>query len=198
MSCYVDSLFFCNCDCCSDSCFKAKKRPRSDYSVSIGGLSVREYERQQEVDSAAVMVNMQRVLSASPDIIPEMVPVLMSRIQDGLNLFPFEGELLSLEQKRELGMNTRLSVPSDVLLFYTPSGLKSWHRRHIFEVYGNCANMIRRQRSLEMLERAGCKHIKVAGCETYKGKLFLLSSPPSLPCDKCSKKICSCGFVYGD
>lgn len=118
-------------------------------------------------------------------------------------LFP-PSNLLSLEEKRHYGINTRIKIPRLYFECLSNSGIHQENPKELLEnIFHQASGIISRQESLNETRKLGIKFVKIlpAGDERdcmaikkWSGRIPI-DEAPELPLPECNSSYCRCVFV---
>jgi hypothetical protein len=171
--------------------------------------AMREAERQ---DKEEVMRFLEIAIRTSGIFRDEKIPELIAKFQSGSALFTrintrvaFEGDdILSVEEKRAMGLNTRMKYSKAFIEYFNPSALKTIEPKSILEnMHLNAFNRVARKRDLRRFTEVGVvRQVKIVpighgqDCEKIRHfkKIYNLDEVPELPLAECSAPFCLCMY----
>jgi hypothetical protein len=142
----------------------------------------------------------------------EMIPELMAKLRSESAPFTrvntrvaFEGDyILSVEEKRALGLNTRMKYSKAFIEYFNPSILKTIEPKSTLEnMHLNAVNRVARKRDLRRFKEMGfVKQVRIVpigdgqDCERIKRfkKIHNLADAPELPLPGSSAPFCLCMY----
>lgn len=140
----------------------------------------------------------------------DKIPELVSKLRGGSSLFArvntkivFEGDTyLSVEEKRALGLNTRMKYSKAFIEYFDPTTLIATEPKSVIEdMHLNAFHRVARKRDLVNFRELGfVTHVKIVpvgdarDCNEIKRfkKIHDLSRVPDLPLPECTSPYCRC------
>lgn len=169
-----------------------------------------EKERQ---DNDEVMRLLEAYIRASGLFRTEKIPELVSKLRGGSGAFArvntriaFEGDqVLSVEEKRALGLNTRMKYSKAFIGYFDPTSLKTTEPKSVLEnMHLSAFHRVARKRDLLEFGNLGfVKQVKIIpvgdtrDCNEIKRlkKIHDLNQVPDLPLLGCTAPYCRCMYV---
>jgi hypothetical protein len=166
-----------------------------------------EKERQ---DNDEVMRLLEASIRASGLFRAAKIPELVSKLRGGSSPFArvntkiaFDGDkCLSVEEKRALGLNTRMKYSKAFIEYFDPTTLKTTEPKSVLEdMHLNAFYRVARKRDLVNFRELGfVKHVKIVpvgdarDCNEIKRfkKIHDLNRVPDLPLPGCTSPYCRC------
>jgi hypothetical protein len=163
-------------------------------------------------DNEEVMKLLESTILASGLFVAEKVPELVAKLRGASSPFArlntkvaFEGnEILTVEEKRALGLNTRMKYTKDFTEYFDPGILKTIEPKAILlNMHLSAYHRVARQRDLLKLRDLGfVKQVTIvpvgdAGdCGKVKRlkKTYSLEAVPELPLPDCTAPFCRCMY----
>jgi hypothetical protein len=162
-------------------------------------------------DHEEVMRLLETAIRASGFFRTEAIPLLLSRLRDGWEPFArvdtrvaFGGdEFLSVQEKRVLGLNTRMKYSKAFISFFDPNCLKATEPKSLLENMHLIAfHRVARKRDLVEFRSLGVKQVRIVpvgdarDCAKIKRfeKVHDIERVPDLPVPGCTAPYCRCMY----
>lgn len=180
-------------------------------STAITGQTDDQLERDEREDFSEISARLRARIETSQlihaDRIDELVALLATdgRQRSNLSRATAGATVLSLEEKRALGLNTRMKYTHEFISFFRPEALAGEGAiAALSNMQGAVVSEVGRLRELERLHRSGCERARVwplgdpDACSAIKRhrKVFPIAEAPTLPLEKCRADVCRCMFEY--
>jgi hypothetical protein len=196
---------------------RRKRRPtvsvetaaHSGYAIPVTAKMLEE-ERQ---DNDEVMRLLEAAISASGLFRTDKIPDLVSKLRGGSGPFTrvntqiaFEGDqVLSVEEKRALGLNTRMKYSKVFIEYFDPKCLNTIEPKSVLEnLHLSAFHRVARKRDLLKFRDLGfVKQVKIipvgdardcAKIKRFK-KIHNLNEVPELPLPGCTAPYCRCMYL---
>ncbi|WP_258181376.1 hypothetical protein [Burkholderia multivorans] len=151
-------------------------------------------------------------IEASGFFVPEKIPELVSKVRGNIGLFQRSstdgatrgGEPLSVEEKRALGLNTRMKYTREFIEFFRPEVLPTIEPKSLLAGMQDAVSFeVSRRRTLMRFLRVGGGFVTVEpfgdpdACAAVKRlrRRLPLEEVPELPLPKCDADVCRCTFT---
>ncbi len=191
--------------------FLAKQKVKPSNRVSAAGRGIQMTEEETELERQSVDETMRMLdgfMSASGYFKEEKIPELIATLNSGtapydrLNLETvFKGDsYLSVEEKRSLGLNTRMKYSQSFLDYWDPASFQIIEPKGaLLCMYHDAFHRVSRKRALESYRKLGfvrTVRIHPDDCATIKRakKLYSIDGVPDLPLPGCDAEFCRCWF----
>ncbi|MDN7724900.1 hypothetical protein [Burkholderia gladioli] len=193
---------------------KKTSRPIEETAQRDEGSSLQtdeRLERDAEEDRAEITARLRRRIEASGlvhmDRVPELVALIANDGRQRTNISrAVDGDtLLSVDEKRVLGLNTRMKYTREFISFFRPEAIVGKEpRSELSGIQSAVVSEVGRLRSLERFRRIGCERVRIEPlgdpeeCSAIKRhrKVFPIADVPTLPLARCRADVCRCMFVY--
>jgi len=181
---------------------------KCSYAIPVTD-EMREAELQ---DIEEVMSLLQTAIRRSCIFRDEKIPGLIAKLRSSSAPFArantrvaFEGgDTLSVEEKRALGLNTRMKYSKEFIEYFSPSVLKTIEPKSTLEnMHLNAVNRVARKRDLHRFKEVGfVRQVRIVpigngqDCEEIKRfkKIHNIADVPELPLPGCSAPFCLCMY----
>jgi len=165
-------------------------------------------ERQDHED---VMRLLEAAIRSSGFFETEAIPLLLSKLRDGQEPFArvhtkvaFGGdEFLSVQEKRVLGLNTRMKYSREFISYFDPKCLKTIEPKSMLEnMHLSAFHRVARKRDLVEFRSLGVKRVRIVpvgdarDCGKIKRfkKVYDINDLPELPLPGCTAPYCRCMY----
>ena len=194
----------------------ARKVASKTKSGSIGsgfGVSMNKNEIDLERQSNdEVMKIVEGRIVKSGFFIPEKIPELMAGLKSGAIPFgrvntqvAFDGDtLLTVEEKKALGLNTRMKYSKKLISYFDPKSFKTIEPKSTLEqMQLEAFHRVSRKKELLKLKQMGwVKQVKICSmgggsdCSKIRKskKVYNINEVPELPLEGCNAAFCSCSY----
>lgn len=177
-------------------------------TIRLSESEWKKYDRRED----KVRALLSDFLRTSPAFKNESIPGLIARCKKGyqrggrLNFKEVfdDGEYLTAEQKRKIGLNTRMKFSKYFVSTLSDEGIASADPKQLFKnLYLQASNIIWRESELEDMKDSGIKFVTIMtldganGCKCSKkidGKRFPIDSAPVFPLPNCDSPHCLCSY----
>jgi hypothetical protein len=163
-------------------------------------------------DKQEVMNLLESLIRASGLFKADRIPELMDKLRKGAIPFgrantnmAFEGdEVISIEEKRKLGLNTRMKYTKDFIGYFVPEKLAGIEPKSILSnMHLDAQFRVARRRELAKLKKSGIAKIEILpsgtvhDCDKIKGlrKIHNIDKAPELPLPGCDAQYCMCDYL---
>ncbi|HXN49997.1 MAG TPA: hypothetical protein VN893_25320 [Bryobacteraceae bacterium] len=192
---------------------RRRKSALSALTISQGGYAIPptakmvEAERQ---DHDEVTKLLEASIRASGLFRTEAIPGLVSKLRGGWEPFArvstraaFEGdEILSVEEKRALGLNTRMKYSKALIDCFDPRCLSTIEPKSVLEdMHLNAFHRVARKRDLLEIRELGVKQVRIVplggrDCAKIRRlkKIHDIDELPELPLPGCTAPYCLCMY----
>jgi hypothetical protein len=171
-----------------------------------------EMLEKEKQDNDEVMRLLEANIRTSGLFRDEKIPELVSKLRGGSSLFArvntksvFEGDTyLNVEEKRALGLNTRMKYSRAFIEYFDPTTLKATEPKSVIEdMHLNAFHRVARKRDLANFRELGfVKHVKILpvgdarDCNEIKQfkKIHDINRVPELPLPGCTSPYCRCMY----
>jgi hypothetical protein len=189
---------------------KRKMSRSSDSAASAGfGIQMTEVEidlERQSIDD--IMRLLEGTISASGYFRRETIPMLMATLKSGTAPYArfnmdaiFKGDsFLSVEEKRSLGLNTRMKYSRRFLEYWNPASFQKIEPKSTLScMYYGAFHRVSRKNAIESYKKLGfVKTIRIHpdDCAQIKQakKRHPIDRVPDLPLPECNAEFCRCSF----
>lgn len=185
------------------------KRPiRREYSIPVTA----EMLEAERADNDEVIQLLEASIRSCGLFRAEKIPELLCKLRDGSGPFArvntdiaFDGEqILSVEQKRALGLNTRVKYSKAFIEYFDPTSLKDIEPKSLLQaMHLSAFHRVTRKRDLIKFKELGfVKQVKIVSvgdgrdCGKIKRfkKIHNLHQVPDLPLPGCTAQYCRCMY----
>jgi hypothetical protein len=172
-------------------------------------MTAEETAAEREADQE-IMTILENSIIRSGYFKPERVAHLVAILKSGYAPFgrvntriAFKGEpILTVEEKRSLGLNTRRKYSRQFIEYFQPESLKNIEPHSVLEaMHLDAFHRVSRKKELRKLRQLGSvKQVKIswdAECIKIKSpnKIYPIESVPELPVPGCTAPFCCCIYV---
>jgi hypothetical protein len=170
-----------------------------------------EMLEEEKQDNDEVMRLLEENMRTSGLFRNEKIPELISRLRSGWQPFTrlntktaFGGdEVLSVEDKRSLGLNTRMKYSRTFIDYFDPVSLKIIEPKSILtNMHVGAFHRVSRRRNLMRFRSLGVKRVRIIpvgdgrDCDkiVHLNKVYELNDVPDLPLQGCNAPYCRCMY----
>ena len=176
-------------------------------------IPVTDKMREEELQGNNEVINLlEAAMRTSGFFRTEKIPELVSKLRSGSSPFArvntiaaFEGgQILSVEEKRALGLNTRMKYSRELIECFVPTSLKTIEPKSVLEnMHVGAFHRVERKRELLRFRELGfVKQIKIIPCGDEDDcskikrlrKIHDLDKVPELPLPGCTAPCCRCMY----
>lgn len=110
------------------------------------------------------------------------------------------GDFLTVREKKELGLNTRMKYSRQFIEYFVPETLVGTEPRSILEnMHLDAFHVVARAKEIQKLRRTGLvNQVKLepgdCRCVISAKKIYSIDAPPELPLKGCNSAFCTCWF----
>ena len=141
-----------------------------------------------------------------PDILPVIAEKIRALSVPGYAYSgPFDKEdVLSLEEKKALGLNTRRKYSRELINGLTEKGIAAENPNDLLKnLFMQSCGKVSRKYELARLKELGLKYVQIIDCEDARDckavkrckKRWLIDEVPELPLSGCDAEYCRCQYV---
>lgn len=168
----------------------------------------REDEKYNEVTEKTIS-DMESSGYFKPDCIPAIAKKIREKTDIGYRYYnPFDKkDCLTLQEKKDLGLNTREKYSRELINALTEKGLATENPNDLFQnIWQANFHKISRNYKLQELKDLGVQYVKIRTCEDERDckaiklckKRWPIDEVPELPLPKCNAPYCRCDYAMAD
>jgi len=194
---------------------RTKRSAKPEDSIHSGyGIPMTEQEIESERQSNnQILELLERNIVASGLFRTEKIPELIATLREGSTPFgrtntrvAFDGgPLLTVGEKRALGLNTRMKYSKKFIEYFEPSALRTIEPKATLEcMHLDAFHRVSRQKELLSFKKLGfVKEVEILPCGDSRDcgkikrlkKIYRLEEVPELPLPGCDAPYCRCMYV---
>lgn len=168
----------------------------------------RENEKYDEITEQTIS-DMETSGYFKPDCIPAIAKKIHEKTNIGYRYYnPFDKkDCLTLQEKKELGLNTREKYSRELINALTEKGLATEDPNDLFHnIWQANFHKISRKYKLQELRDIGVQYVRIRTCEDERDckavklckKRWPIDEVPELPLPKCNAPYCRCDYAMDD